>query len=109
MKDTKLIARYRGTVTKAVRATKEIDVPCADYHNPKVVHHYTKDEVIGVEPTYHHFTFGKRGDDIQGGIYVKVGKELPEFLELHVPAMTVDLKDLGLLLELKKGGYNGQR
>ena len=98
-----LVAKYMGTVTKPVRTEVEVDIPCAEHHNPKIVHHYHKNEITGVSPTYHHYTFGKVGSPISGGFYVKVGDEIPEFLELHASEITVTLPDVRLTLKPVKG------
>ena len=96
----KIKAVYQGTATKAIRATKDIRIQCAK--DPRVVHSYTKEEIIGAEPTNHHYTFGKPGDIVSGGFYVRVGAEVPEFLELHTEKCVVNLNDLGLILEIPK-------
>ena len=99
----KIKAKYRGTITKAVRANALIEVPCANPRNPKLVHQYSKDEIIGVSPTYHHYTFGKVGDDISGGFYIKTGTEVPDFIELCATEITVTLPDVTMTLKPTKG------
>jgi len=91
-------ARYQGTAAKPIRAKKEMLIPCARDKN--IIHKYTKDEVIGVEPTNHHYVFGRPGDRISGGFYIRVGTETPDFIELHAEGGMVKLEDLSLILEL---------
>lgn len=95
-----ITAKYRGTTCKYTRAEKNKQVKCEG--NPKIIHHYQENDIIGVSPQYHHFTFGELGDAVSGGLYVKVGEEIPDFIELHAPSVNVNVK-LDTLL-LKMGG-----
>lgn len=96
-KTVTMAARYQGTSTKAIRATKKTYVKCTK--NPKIVHEYEENEVIGAEPKMHHYVFGSPGGDISGGFYIRVGVEVPDFIELHAEGVIVELSDLGLVLE----------
>jgi hypothetical protein len=39
---------------------------------------------VAYEATTDHYVFGKVGDEITGGFYVKTGTEAPEFLEIEI-------------------------
>ena len=53
----KIVAKYDQTITKAIR---DVD-----------------GNLVGYEPTTHHYTFGEVGGDIAGGFYVKASGEKP--------------------------------
>ena len=50
-------------------------------------------KVIGIEPTNHHFTFGRRGDIVSGGFYIKQGTEIPDTI---VTDLTAAKKENGI-------------
>lgn len=81
-------AKYQGTITKFIRAKEDRVIVCET--DPSVRHHYEADEICGQSPTNHHYTF--EGENIRGGFYIPVGAELPEFIELHTPKETVEVK-----------------
>jgi hypothetical protein len=62
-------AKYDQTITKAIRNSEG--------------------DVIAHSPTTHHYTFGKTGDDICGGFYVKSKNDLPEIITLRTDKTTV--------------------
>ncbi|MFA5340160.1 MAG: hypothetical protein WC332_00140 [Clostridia bacterium] len=68
----KIKAIYDQTITKAIRNNAG--------------------EVIGYEPTTHHYVFGKVGDDISGGFYIKAGTEIPKLLEVEAEQKIVEMK-----------------
>lgn len=85
-----ITAKYQGTTCKYTRAEKNKQVRCEG--NPKIIHQYQENDIIGVSPQYHHYTFGEMGGEISGGLYIKVGEEIPDFIELHAPLINVNLK-----------------
>lgn len=46
-------------------------------------------EITGYEPLTHHFTFGKTGDTIAGGFYIKVGEEMPKAIRIQTVEQSV--------------------
>jgi hypothetical protein len=47
--------------------------------------------IVGYEPTTHHYIFGKTGDDISGGFYIKAGTEIPSLLEVEAEQKTIEM------------------
>jgi len=41
-------------------------------------------ELIGFEPATHHYTFGKVGEQVSGGLYFLAGYPIPETVELEI-------------------------
>jgi len=71
-KQVNIKAFYDQTITKAIR----------NHHG----------DVIGHEPTTHHYTFGSVGSTLSGGFYIKVGDELPKIIKLTTEQQKVSAK-----------------
>ena len=86
MEEVIIRANYDQTITKAVR---------------------DKDgNVTGYEPKTHHFTFGKIGDYLGGGFYLKAEEVLPAGhfkLTTEAQKVTIELPALEITVNTKKG------
>jgi len=71
-KQMNIKAIYDQTITKAIRNDKG--------------------DVIGHEPTTHHYTFGSVGSELSGGFYLKAGDELPKMIHLKAEPQDVIAK-----------------
>lgn len=65
-------AIYDQTITKAIRNDEG--------------------DVIGHEPTTHHYTFGSVGSELSGGFYLKAGDELPKLIKLTTEPQIITAK-----------------
>lgn len=86
MKEVIIRADYDQTITKAVRDKEG--------------------KVIGYEPKTHHFTFGKIGDYLSGGFYLKADTVLPFgyfILTKDAQKVIIELPALEITVNTKKG------
>ena len=77
-------AIYDQTITKAIRNDEG--------------------DVIGHEPTTHHYTFGSVGSELSGGFYLKAGDELPKLIKLTTEPQSITAKVPALEIAISVDG-----
>lgn len=93
-----LTAKYDSTTVKYKKVHSEEQIPSIVH--PEKKHTYVSDKIVGYTPLMHHYTFGRIGDDVCGGIYIRAGAEIPEHITLEVAKQEITVKLDGLTLEL---------